>query len=336
MYVRRNIRFGVWFSFAWKNLFRLTLWTALVTGAFLWLQPHGIDIRLPFLPLSTIGIAVSFYLGFKNSQSYDRFWEGRKLWGVILTQSRALALQSFSYLRARHPGEFSEEEVQERRREVLYRQLAWANMLRLQLRRSTMHDRANIHHTPDLGTTAANPDEPRVQDFLSPEEYEAVLRTGNPAMQLLKNQAIALGHLRHDGLLDEFYQIDMMLAVRECGGAQGGCERIKNTPFPRQYAYFANLFVWIFVLLLPFGMLGEFTKLGTTALVWLNVPVSVLVAWIFTTFEIVGDNSEDPFENYVNDVPMTALCRNLELDLREMLAEGSLPPRLQPVNDILL
>jgi putative membrane protein len=335
MYVRRNIRFSLILSFAWKNLLYLTLWAALVTAAFSWLLPRGIDIRLPFLPLSTIGIAVSFYLGFKNSQSYDRFWEGRKLWGVVMNQSRSLAMQAFSYVHADPGSGFSSEEMQEERRGILYRQIAWANMLRLQLRRSTMQDRDNIHHTPDLGM-AANPNEPRVQDFISAEEYATVLKSVNPAAQLLKNQAETLRRLRHDNLLDDLYHVDMMQMLRECSGAQGGCERIKTTPFPRQYAYFANLFVWIFVLLLPFGMLGEFSKLGAKIIVWLNVPVSVLVAWIFTTFEIVGDNSEDPFENYVNDVPMTAICRNIELDLREMLAETNLPPRMQPINDILL
>ena len=335
MYTRRNIRTRFVLGFAWKNLLRFTCWATLVTGAFLLLQPRGIDIRLPFLPLSTIGIAVSFYLGFKNSQSYDRFWEGRKQWGVILNSSRALGAQLFGYVRSHHPGEFSEGEVQERRREVLYRQLAWANLLRLQLRRTTMRDRENIHHTPDLGINN-NPNEPQVRDFLSPEEYTQVSKAMNPAMQLLRHQSEALRHLRADNLIDEFYQIDMTQVLRECINAQGACERIKSTPFPRQYAYFANLFVWIFVLLLPFGLLGEFTKLGTSAMVWLNVPVTVLVAWIFTTFEIVGDNSEDPFENYVNDVPMTAICRNLEIELREMLDEASVPPRMQPVNDILL
>jgi putative membrane protein len=239
-------------------------------------------------------------------------------------------------VRSRQPGEYSEGEVQERRREVLYRQIAWANLLRLQLRRTTMHDRDNAHHTPDLALAPAATNEPQVQDFLSPAEYAQVTRAVNPAAQLMKNQAEALRNLREDGLLDDLYHVDMMQVLRELLNAQGGTERIKGTPFPRQFAYFANLFVWIFVLLLPFGLLGEFTKMGNSALVWLNVPVTVLVAWIFTTFEIVGDNSEDPFENYVNDVPMTAICRNLELDLREMLSETSLPPRMQPVNDILL
>ena len=128
----------------------------------------------------------------------------------------------------------------------------------------------------------------------------------------------------------------MMTAIKDAYTLQGACERIKNTPFPRQYAYFSNVFVQIFVLLLPFGLLGEFSKLADGNGVWLNIPFSLLISWIFTTMEIVGDNSEDPFENYVNDVPMTAICRTVEIDLREMLGETQLPARMQPVNDILL
>jgi putative membrane protein len=338
MYVRRNIRASLILSFAWKNILLLTAWAVLVTGAFGLLQPHGIDLRLPFLPISTIGIAVSFYLGFKNSQSYDRFWEGRKQWGAIVNLCRTWGAQVHTYIKTRHTDTglpFEGAERHERQHELIYRQLAWANALRQQLRRSTIHDRENIHHTPDLGV-GAHPDEPRMEQFLDPAEYAAVMRNANPAAQLLKNQAIALRLLREESLLDGPSHVDMMLSLKDAYGAQGACERIKNTPFPRQYAYFANLFVWAFVLLLPFGMLGEFAKLGGTAMLWLNVPMSVLVSWIFTTFEIVGDNSEDPFENYVNDVPMTALCRTIEIDLREMLNETSLPPRIQPVNDILL
>lgn len=92
----------------------------------------------------------------------------------------------------------------------------------------------------------------------------------------------------------------------------------------------------IFVFLLPLGLVAEFDKLGVNAFVWLTIPFSVLISWIFTTIEIVGDNSEDPFENYINDVPMTAICRNIEIDLREMLDETQIPAKIQPVGDVLL
>ena len=71
-------------------------------------------------------------------------------------------------------------------------------------------------------------------------------------------------------------------------------------------------------------------------MMFLTIPFSMLISWIFTTMEIVGDTSEDPFENFINDVPMTALCRTIEIDLREMLEETDLPPKVMPEMDILM
>ena len=127
----------------------------------------------------------------------------------------------------------------------------------------------------------------------------------------------------------------MMELITEMYALQGKCERIKNTPFPRQYAYFSAGFVLIFAALLPLGIVGQLAARGTP-MVWLTVPISVIVVWIFWTMEAVGDSSEDPFENFINDVPMTALCRTIEIDLRQMLGESNTPPPLQPEKDVLM
>lgn len=337
MYIRRNIRPSLILRFAWKNLLFFTGWASLITGLYVFLLPRHIDIRLPYLPLSTIGVAVSFYMGFKNSQAYDRFWEGRKIWGGILNLCRAWGGQVRGYVSNRHATlPLSAGELHARHRELLYRQLAWANALRVQLRSSTIYDRRNLTHTPDLSAATKLAGEPQVAQFLSAEEYERVKTKANPASHLLYLQSQALAELLEEGLIEDFRHVDLMLSIKDAYALQGACERIKNTPFPRQYAYFSNLFVQIFVLLLPLGMLGEFSKLADGYGVWLNVPFSVLISWIFTTMEIVGDNSEDPFENYVNDVPMTAICRSVEIDLREMLGETELPARMQAIDDILL
>ena len=92
--------------------------------------------------------------------------------------------------------------------------------------------------------------------------------------------------------------------------------------------------MWLFIAILPLGLLGEFEKLGEGHY-WLTVPFSVLVSWVFITIELVGHISEDPFENQMNDVPMTALCRSIEIDLRQMLGETELPAPKQPVDGVL-
>ena len=84
-----------------------------------------------------------------------------------------------------------------------------------------------------------------------------------------------------------------------------------------------------------FGLVGELSKYGDSY-VWLTIPMSVLISWIFYVMEVVGDRSENPFENGVNDIPMTAICRTIEIDLREMLGEKDIPGKIYPVKNIIM
>ena len=335
MYVRRNIRWPLIWKFAWRNLIRFSLWSTLVTLAYIKAKRAGLDLSLPFLPISTIGVAVAFYVGFKNSQSYDRFWEARKIWGGIVNASRTFANQVMSYVLP--AAEEDLERVHQERKRLIYRHLAWTNALRLQLRRTTIFDRDNLSYVPDLKLRADRDCDATLPPLLDAEEYRFVLARANAATHLLRIQGEALSRLREkEGYLDHFRHLQLMDTLKELYTLQGGCERIKNTPFPRQFAYFSTVFVWIFIFLLPLGLVDEFGRLGHDASVWLTIPFSVLISWVFSTIEIVGDNSEDPFENYVNDVPMTAICRTIEIDLREMLGEEEIPKPLSAVDDILM
>jgi putative membrane protein len=163
----------------------------------------------------------------------------------------------------------------------------------------------------------------------------------NPATHLIKNQAKSITELRKKEVIDGFQEDQLQSCLEEFYNLQGMCERIKNTPFPRQYGYFSKVFTWIFVILLPFGLLDVFENNAESIDFifenhsYLMIPFSVLISWIFTTMDIIGDNSEDPFEGRINDVPMTALCRTIEIDLRDMLDETNLPQSIQPKDHIL-
>ena len=332
MYVRRNIRWSLVWKLAWRNILFFVLWSVIVTTVYVALLKQGIDVSIPFLPLSTIGIAVAFYIGFKNSQSYDRFWEGRKIWGGIVNYSRTWANQVLNYL----PNIPTDSTLSSLHAELIYRHLAWINALRIQLRRTTILDRKNLSYVPDLRLKNDRECQDYIRTFLTDDEYIEVMQKANTATHLVKNQGKALRELIQQEQLDAYRQVNMMQTLEELYNLQGKCERIKNTPFPRQYAFFSTVFVWIFVILLPFGLVSEFGKMSNSSVIWLTVPFSVLISWIFATIETVGDNSEDPFENYINDVPMTALCRTIEIDLRQLLGETEMPPKIQPVDDILL
>ena len=338
MYIRRNIRWSIIFRFGWKKLLVFTVWSSAVVVLYLMLQEHGMDCSLPIAPLGTIGIAVAFYIGFKNNQSYERSWEARKIWGGIVNVSRSFANQVISFVSVASADQaVSDDELKGLHRDLIYRHLAWITALRFQLRRKAKFGSAPAEiHRPYMQLTSIDAMQSELGAFLSDDETAAVGDYANAATQILRNQSEHLRKVIEDQkLTDEFRYIAMHELITEMYTLQGKCERIKNTPFPRQYAYFSGVFTWIFVLLLPFGLVGEVSTRGPH-MTWWAVPLSVISCWIFFTMETVGDASEDPFENFFNDIPMTALCRTIEIDLRQMLGEQDLPEPIKPVLDVLM
>ena len=338
MYTRRNVRWGVILRFAWLKVILFSIWSSIVVLFFLFMDQHGWDISMPLAPLGTIGVAVAFYVGFKNNQAYDRFWEARKIWGGIVNVSRSWGNQVISYVSAAtESDEVDRQEVLEVHKTLIYRHMGWLTALRCQLRRKTPWGFQPTGSAKRF-MQPTDPEALRQQaiEFLVEEELPLICSSKNSATQILRFQGEHLRRLIEGKpkLIEEFRFISMMDLITEMYTLQGKCERIKNTPFPRQYAYFSNVFVWIFSILMPFGIVGEFND--RPELIWLTVPLSVVIAWIFLTMEKVGDSSEDPFENFVNDVPMTALCRTIEIDLKQMIGEDELPDPVAPVNDILM
>lgn len=338
MYTRRSVRLGLIAQFAWWIVLLSGTWAAIVVAAHGILIPRGVDCSLPIAPLGTIGVAVAFYVGFKNSQSYDRFWEARKIWGGIVNVSRAWANQVLSFISSHHSSEAVDESVVKQvQRSMIYRHIAWINVMRFQLRRKTpwayVPKRSAKKYMQETDIEAMKI---QITELLAEEERQTICAQANAATQLLRWQSEELKRaIEKDHLIEEFRLMGMMELITEMYALQGKCERIKNTPFPRQYAHFSGVFVLIFSVLLPFGIVGELADRGTP-MVWLTVPISVVISWIFWTMESVGDSSEDPFENFINDVPMSALCRTVEIDLRQMLGETDVPEPLQPQNDILM
>ncbi len=300
-------------------------------------------IRIPFLPIATIGTAVAFYVGFKNNSAYERFWEGRKIWGGIVNASRTWANAVMTYVLPADQG----PEASLIRQRLIYRHLAWINALRLQLRKTS-----RLYNKPVRSTRIRldrhkkhmrNDWDEEVSPFLSAEEHQTVSAKANPATHLVRKQGQELAELLTNRQMDLFHQIDMMAVLEELYGLQGKCERIKNTPFPRQYAEFSRLFTRVLLFLVPFGLLDVFADhveaassvAGTWTPVIPMVLASSLISWVFFTMEGTGDASEDPFERSMNDVPMNALCRAIEIDLREVLGETELPEKEKPIDGIL-
>lgn len=325
--------------FALPHLSRGLVWASIVYLAFAYF-PALHFIRIPFLPLSTIGTAVAFYVGFKNNAAYERFWEGRKIWGGIVNESRFWASQILALLA--EPGAPTPSALQ---KEFIYRHLAWINSLRVQLRQKSRFLDKPARPTKERlkrhATHMRNDWRQEVVPFLSDTESKYVEAQINPATHLLHKQNAMLGLMHQEGKLDLFHQLALMKIVGKLYTLQGKCERIKNTPFPRQYAEYSRLFVQVFNMLVPFGLLDVFASpAGQSwpqhAIAGLPMILSAaLIRWVFASIESIGDASEDPFERSLNDVPMNALCRTIERDLRQMLGERDLPPAEEAADNIL-
>jgi putative membrane protein len=173
-----------------------------------------------------------------------------------------------------------------------------------------------------------------LRHYMSDAEVDDVIKQNNPAVHILKLQSEDLKRVHNQTCLSDFHHIEISRVLADFYNQQGACERIKNYPFPRQYAYYSKIFVYLFIGTLPFSIYGELIKLNASLL--LMLPVCVILSWIFYMMEVVGDSSENPFENAINDIPMTAICRSIEIDLLQMIKEAVIPNIIAAENDILM
>jgi len=314
-----------------------------LTGGFaLFLYVH-LDwkwVAIPWLPVSLIGTAVAFYVGFKNNQSYDRGWEARKIWGCITNISRSFSAAIRAFVTEGDAKKSTtQSEIDKEIQVIIYRHIAWLYALK-----HAMWQRTAWEHQTKINTWYRNyfeksfphgSFEDELSPFLSPEEHAWIREKKNAPAQLLDRQSQHLAQLKRKGLLNDFEHMELQKLISELYNEQGRSERIKNTPLPRQYATSSTIFIIIFTLLLPFGMIGEFKKAGD-GLIWILIPFNMVVSWVFSLMEYIGDYSENPFEGLINDVPVFAIVRNIEIDLKDMLGESDLPEKIKPVYDVLL
>ncbi|MEM9985263.1 MAG: bestrophin family ion channel [Bacteroidota bacterium] len=346
MYVYKNFSLRRLVAFSGIHLLWLLLWAASVT--LLYELTDWEWFFIPWLPLSLIGTAVAFYVGFKNNQSYGRLWEARKIWGAIVNSSRAWGSTVKGFVNDQFVSEaLSPEEVYYHRQTLIYRQIAWLYALRSQLLIPTTweHISQGLHfgrfierrmNRFGIGLYGDDVTETQLKFFLPESEYKRLLACKNTATQIIDQQSQHLSDLRRADLIDDFRHVELQKILYDFYVHQGKCERIKKFPLPRQYGSMSMIFVGIFIFLLPFGMVAEFHKLLGESGTWLSIPFTALAGWVYLMMELVGDYSENPFEGLGNDIPMYSLCRTIEIDLREMLGESELPPAVEAKNGVLM
>lgn len=298
MIVRERLHPTLILKFSWRRI----LWFILTGTLAAWINVefHPQRELLPFSAVGALGGALAIFLGFRNNSSYDRWWEARKLWGLHVNMSRVFARQVLTFL----DGEGAHALGQE----LVRRHLAFTHALRLHLRKQDgLLD--------------------EVERFLPPGERALYVDSTNIPARILHHQGERLMHARKTGALEPFGFFQVERTLTEFAQVQGGCERIKNTPLPRQYSYYTRVFMWIYTTFLPFAVAHQ---LG-----WLTPGITVPVCFMFAALEGVGRVNEDPFENRIQDTPMTTLCRTIEMNLLEVLGEKDLPKPLQPVDGFL-
>jgi ion channel-forming bestrophin family protein len=288
----------------WRLIFRLHApWLAVtaVMTIVAWLITKVAGLKLPFtpVPFQIAGVALAIFLGFRNNSSYDRWWEGRKLWGGIVNQSRTFARQVVTLLVAPE-GERAELEALKRR--LVVRHVAWLNALKQQLRGL------------DVATEVA--------PFLSLEEQQQLPAQKNVAAWLVHLAGVDLAYAAKRGWLTEFRLEMLDRSLTELISFQGGCERIKSTPIPTAYRVFTHRFTRAYITFLPLGLI-EHLEIGA-------MPVLLALSLAFLVLETLGRLLEDPFTLTPNGLALNAVCRTIEINVRQQLGDTELPPAVTP------
>jgi len=235
-----------------------------------------------------LGTAISILLSFKISQSYDRWWEARKIWGAIVNDSRNLVMQTQAFVGIEHRATIQR---------IAYRQIAWCYVLGRSLR-------------------GLDPLE-GLEAYLSAKDIQYISKQSNKSLAILQLNTFEFESLRGMNLLTDYKQVQLDSTVVRLCASMGKAERIKSTIFPTKYRMFLHLSIYLFVICL--------TIATSTMSVYFGLPLIMSIATIFFLLEGTAYNLQDPFENRPSDTPITAIARTIEINIRELLEEEEIP-----------
>lgn len=270
---------------------------------------HLIHTTLTPLPFTLIGFALGIFLGFRTNSSYDRFWEGRRLWGQLVNETRTFARQTLVYLAvAVEPSPATSEQAREYRTLLVRRTIAFVHALRMHLRDGLEWN--------------------QLARYLPDGEIESLRTHRNVPFAILQNTATHLRAASQAGLIHTYHLPVLDQSLSDFTDIQGGCERIKQTPIPHSYTVLIHGIVALYCFGLPFGLVD-------TLHIW-TPTVTLIVSYAFLGLDAVGDEIEDPFGSDVNDLPLSALCNTIEINLLQAIGEQNLPSVHTPDADGVL
>ncbi|WP_426480799.1 bestrophin family protein [Chryseobacterium sp. R2ACT005] len=230
-----------------------------------------------------IGLALAIFMGFCNSASYDRFWEGRKLWGLLVIETRSLTRQILSLVNDSSP------EAKEEKEKIIKLISAFSWSLNFQLR-----DKSGTEH---------------LERLLSPEELEEVKDKKFIPSIILGFIADWLNEQNKKGNIDTIVMTAMDHQLNQFSNISGGCERIYNTPLPFAYSVLLHRTVYLYCFWLPFGLVDS---LG-----WMMPMIVLLISYTFIALDAIIQEIGEPFGEEENDLALNSICRTIEFSIFE-------------------
>lgn len=276
-----DIRGSMVREIVWRVL-TCVLWSVVVVLAHKYvLAKFGVSLGIDPIAHSLIGVALGLLLVFRTNASYDRFWEGRRLWGGIVNECRNLARASAAYL-ASEP-------------ETLARLLHWTQAF----------PSACMNHlrgTKGLG---------QVEQLLPANEATAAANSTHPPLAVARRISEQLAAANRRGAISDYVMLSLDQNVQLLIDFVGGCDRIHNTPLPFAYVVHLRRALIMYCFSVPFALLNHFG--------WGTILATLLLAYTLYGIEEIGVEIADPFGYDDNDLPLEDICRRIETNVGEVL-----------------
>jgi putative membrane protein len=284
MILNKKIPLKYWLNNIKKELFIVTIFSTFI----FFLTKYIFKITVPSSIGAFLITAISLLLSFKLSQSYDRWWEARKIWGAIVNDSRSFVVQLKNFTKD------TDNEIVKR---MALRQIAWCYSLSLNLR---MQDPLY-----------------NIEEFICKDELESLKNKSNVPLSLLDTNTDDLSILHKEKIINDYQQVQIDKTIVRLCASMGKAERIKNTSFPKTYRETLYIFIFITLISLSFA----FSNMSG----FLEIPVIVIIAIPFFLLDKIAKNIQDPFENRPTDTPMTSISRTIEINIKQQMGLENIP-----------
>ncbi|MBL7921130.1 MAG: hypothetical protein JNJ40_12505 [Bacteroidia bacterium] len=281
------------FSYIFRKAQKHFITVSIISVCIYFIQRQLINV-LPSIPVSLpifLGTAISLILSFNLNQSYERWWEARKIWGSIVNDSRTLIIEVRNFTKTANKDMLAK---------ITNRQIAWCYCLGQSLR----------------GRDATF----GINSFLSKEDLEELSEHANKPLALIDQHSRDIQKLLTTGEIDSFHHVQLDDTLVRLCDSMGRAERIKTTVFPTTYSFFLHSLIYIFIILLSIS-LSEIDGL-------FEIPLLIIISVPFLLLERTAKDMQDPFSGYATDTPVTAIAHTIETNLKQLIKDKNIttPP----------